>query len=63
LSAEDRRDAVVPNDFETDDLPGPEDHADEIKAEMMRRLEARFAPSASLLEEKEPPKLGDRKRS
>jgi hypothetical protein len=54
---------VVPNDFETDDLPGPEDHADEIKAEIMHRLEARFAPSAPPLEGKEPPKLGDRKRT
>jgi predicted RNase H-like HicB family nuclease len=58
------QDALLPNDFETNDLPGPEDHTDEIKAEMMRLLEAQAAsPAASAPEGEEPPKeTDDRKR-
>ena len=40
LSAEDHRDALLPKNFVANDLPDPEDHTDEIKAEMMRLLEA-----------------------
>ena len=64
LSAEDHQDAVLPNDFETNGLPGPKDHADEIKAEMMRRLETRSASAAPPSESEEQPKeTGDQKRS
>ena len=47
LGAQDQRDALLSDDFATDDLPGSEDRADEIKAEMMRLLEARSGPPAS----------------
>jgi predicted RNase H-like HicB family nuclease len=64
LTAEDHRDAMLPDDFETDGLPGPQDHTDEIKAEMMRLLETRSAPPASPSQSEEQPKeTGDRKRS
>ena len=65
LGAQDHRDALLPNDFATEDLPAPEDHTDEIKAEMMRLLEARSASAdvSAPQDEKEGKETDGRKRS
>jgi predicted RNase H-like HicB family nuclease len=60
LDADDHRDALLPNDLEADALPRPEDHTDEIKAEMMRLLEAKSAsPAAAAEGEEQPKETGD----